>query len=206
MKEKIIINEYISILKAKEEYFENMNKIYDLLEKKSFLLVKKIKYRNNLKEKERIIKKEQEIIEKIKIIKDKNKEIEENSDFSRSFNVGFMELKENNLLINDRIVFLGELIKEDQEIYFYQNKVGSFDKEEIFDLEILYEDKKLNFLLINEAFYDSIDKEKLKKYNYIIYRGEDSKRCIKNFKNLITIELKKEKGKTKVLRRVYDKY
>ena len=45
MKEKEIINGYISILKEKERYFKNMELIYKLLKLKSVLLLKKIKYK-----------------------------------------------------------------------------------------------------------------------------------------------------------------
>jgi hypothetical protein len=207
MKEKEIINGYISILKEKERYFKNMELIYKLLKLRSVLLVKKIKYKENPDIMKALIRKENKVLKSIKILEDKNKDLENKQNTRHLFNMNFMSLKEDSLLINDQIIgFMDELSEEEQNTNLSLRTFSVFDnKKNTIDLEIISEDEKLKFILLEENMYNNIDKEKIKKYNYIIYRG-DSSICMKNFIKLLYLDLKKDKAKRKKFRRVYDKY
>ena len=207
MKEKEIINGYISILKEKERYFKNMELIYKLLKLRAVLLVKKIKYKENPDIMKALIRKENKVLKSIKILEDKNKDLENKQNTRHLFNMNFMSLKEDSLLINDQIIaFIDELSEEEQNTNLSLRTFSVLDnKKNTIDLEIISEDEKLKFILLEENMYNNIDKKKIKKYNYIIYRG-DSSICMKNFINLLYLDLKKDKAKRKKLRRVYDKY
>lgn len=207
MKEKEIINGYISILKEKERYFKNMELIYKLLKLRAVLLVKKIKYKENPDIMKALIRKENKVLKSIKILEDKNKDLENKQNTRHLFNMNFMSLKEDSLLINDQIIgFMDELSEEEQNTNLSLRTFSVFDnKKNTIDLEIISEDEKLKFILLEENMYNNIDKGKIKKYNYIIYRG-DSSICMKNFIKLLYLDLKKDKAKRKKLRRVYDKY
>ena len=207
MKEKEIINGYISILKEKERYFKNMELIYKLLKLRAVLLVKKIKYKENPDIMKALIRKENKVLKSIKILENKNKDLENKQNTRHLFNMNFMSLKEDSLLINDQIIaFMDELSEEEQNTNLSLRTFSVFDnKKNTIDLEIISEDEKLKFILLEENMYNNIDKKKIKKYNYIIYRG-DSSICIKNFIKLLYLDLKKDKAKRKKLRRVYDKY
>ena len=207
MKEKEIINGYISILKEKERYFKNMELLYKLLKLRSVLLVKKIKYKENQDIMKALIRKENKVLKSIKILEDKNKDLEKKQNVRHLFNMNFMSLKEDSLLINDQIIgFMDELSEEEQNTNLSLRTFSVFDnKKNTIDLEIISEDEKLKFILLEEKMYNNIDKEKIKKYNYIVYRG-DSSICMKNFIKLLYLDLKKDKVKRKKLRRVYDKY
>lgn len=207
MKEKEIINGYISILKEKERYFKNMELIYKLLKLRAVLLVKKIKYKENPDIMKALIRKENKVFKSIKILEDKNKVLENKQNTRHLFNMNFMSLKEDSLLINDQIIgFMDELSEEEQNTNLSLRTFSVLDnKKNTIDLEIISEDEKLKFILLEENMYNNIDKKKIKKYNYIIYRG-DSSICIKNFIKLLYLDLKKDKAKRKKLRRVYDKY
>lgn len=90
MKEKEIINGYISILKEKERYFKNMELIYKLLKLRVVLLVKKIKYKENPDIMKALIRKENKVFKSIKILEDKNKVLENKQNTRHLFNMNFM--------------------------------------------------------------------------------------------------------------------
>lgn len=204
MKEKQIIDKYITTLEDKEKYFENKNLIYELLKFKAFILVKKLKYKNNKEVMKSLIKKENKIIKKIKKIENKNKILEDSENAKHLLNMNFMSLKDKNLIIDDQLLSFFDngafRKKEDVIDGFLICKKGN-----VIDLTVMLQDENLNFLLLNESFYNNIDKEKIKKYNYIVYRGDVSM-CIKNFMTLLSLDFEKDKVKKKKLRRIYDKY
>ena len=164
MKEKEIINGYISILKEKERYFKNMELIYKLLKLRVVLLVKKIKYKENPDIMKALIRKENKVFKSIKILEDKNKVMENKQNTRHLINMNFMSLKEDSLLINDQIIgFMDELSEEEQNTNLSLRTFSVFDnKKNTIDLEIISEDEKLKFILLEENMYNNIDKEKIK--------------------------------------------
>ena len=155
MKEKEIINGYISILKEKERYFKNMELIYKLLKLRAVLLVKKIKYKENQDIMKALIRKENKVLKSIKILEDKNKDLENKQNARHLFNMNFMSLKEDSLLINDQIIaFMDELSEEEQNTNLSLRTFSVFDnKKNTIDLEIISEDEKLKFILKEQEKY-----------------------------------------------------
>ena len=205
MNEQQIINKYIEILKEKAEYFKNMDIIYKYINLKAQILVKKIKYRNDKDILDELIKEEEILKEKILKIKNENKIIESKHNINNFINMQFMSLKDNKLLIDDTTIDIIDdyMSEEERNTKVLLKYTYSINKKKVAYLDVEDEDINLKFLLVEENLYNSLDKETLKKYNYILYKGDIS-RCINNFLKIITLDLKKEKVKIKEYRRKND--